>query len=99
MIRSSSFLSTLNTLTEQSGGGGPDEPAPDRVRQIVLNRLKQGPATERELGELSLPNSALAVAIEDLKKLKLIESTTLKQQNGYALTDYAAKALTYITPG
>jgi hypothetical protein len=91
---STDFLGTLNRL---SGAGTPKSGDAEQVKRMVLERLKQDPTDLQGLGELSLPMSAVQAAVGELHKLGLIELVPNTTET-YRLSDYAAKALTFITP-
>lgn len=88
-----SFLGTFNRLT----GAGPGQTTdPEQVKRLVLERLQQGPADMRALAELSLPISAVEVAMDALQKQRMVVPSP--EGDGFMLSDYARKALNYILP-
>jgi predicted transcriptional regulator len=89
------FLGTLNRLSGTNTVAAAD---PEQVKRMVLQRLQAGPADLKSLAELSLPMSAVEAGLAALHDLGLIQITTKADGETYALSDYAAKALTYITP-
>ena len=87
------FLGTFNRLTGQAGGTTMDF---EQVKRLILERLQSGPAGPDAFMELSVPKSMIEEAVKSLVELGLIVENKLT--GGYALTDYARKALTYILP-
>jgi len=98
VIQSKSFLGTLNALTTKRADRRTQSVDPDRARQLVLNCVREGEASEAELANLALPASMLEEAVDALVRLNMIERVELDGHAVYRLTPYAAKALTYLSP-
>jgi hypothetical protein len=94
MSSSTGFLGTLNRL---SGAAAVAPVDAEQVKRMVLQRLKENPTDLKGLAELSLPMSAVELAVAELRDFQLIEPVP-NSTDTYQLSDYAAKALTYITP-
>jgi hypothetical protein len=90
----SGFLATLNRL---NGASGVENPDPEYVQRAVLQHLRAHPADLQSLAEFSMPMSAVHGALAQLQSLGLVEPVNGHPET-YKLSDYAAKALTYITP-
>ena len=88
------FLGTFNRL---SGAASAPSVDPEQAKREILQYLKERPADLKALAELSLPISAVENAVATLHDMGLIEQVA-GTPGVYQLSDYAAKALTYITP-
>lgn len=93
-LTSSGFISTFNRL---SGNVATPTPDAEQVKRMVLQRLQEGPTDLQGLAKLSLPAAAVEAAVHELQELGMIEPVP----NGdaqFQLSEFAARALTYITP-
>jgi hypothetical protein len=97
LVRSSNSAGFLGTLNRLSGAANTATVDVERVKLMVLQRLQAGPTDLKGLAELSLPMSAVEAAVAELHDLGLIQPVP-NAGGTYQLSDYAAKALTYITP-
>jgi hypothetical protein len=92
----SAFLGTYNRLSATPTAQTVDA---DQAQRVVLEALKERPAGFKTLSELPMPMSAVESAVQTLQHLGMIEADTAGDGTViFKLTDYAAKALIYLTP-